>query len=291
MTLILGMNYGNDYFSAPFDHAQVTDDCARLKAGGYHHIRSSYPAFFGNMSGDAGYFIFRDLASWLVAEGMTVNWGGTIAYNPFTATNFSDYATFLTTVQAPWAEANGIAEFSIGNELELTVDGTTLTVSALQAALRSLATTISGIFSGPITYTAAAFADTITQWAADKGDIDNVGFNVYAGRALNVFTAGVDSVTAAFPSGGAYISEWGTFPGIGDQGQTLATMGLGNTQRLAYMKAQSILKPLALPRAYYFTFRSNPDLGNADLYSLFDGTSNDLRFGMAQGVGLGRLTA
>ena len=121
-----------------------------------------------------------------VARGFKVAWG--VSSDNTTITSAS-WPTFRQAIidAATWAQANGVSEFYIGNEEELHVDGTTMTVDQIQANLKSLATQVQGIFTrGNVSYsTAGAYyvngVSVMTKWHnIGRGDIDMLGWDVYA---------------------------------------------------------------------------------------------------------------
>src|SRR6185312_14248206 len=145
------VNYGWNPQSNPYDlspNGQVATDFAKLKAAGINMLRIIMVQY-----NDANaYMQIRALVAFAKSQGMIVSWGATLGGGSHTKNDFTNFSNFVVTVIAPWCVQNGIDEFSIGNEEELHVDGTTLTVAQIQAKLKVLATQVKGIFPRTISY-------------------------------------------------------------------------------------------------------------------------------------------
>lgn len=64
-----------------------------------------------------------------LAHGMYVIWGVSVPSTE-TATDWAPFKSYVTGTIAPWAKSVGLSELQIANEVELHVDGTTLTGAA-----------------------------------------------------------------------------------------------------------------------------------------------------------------
>lgn len=120
-----------------------------------------------------------------ITKGAQVIWGVQSGGATLTAANCSDYANAVKAA-AQWAQDNGIYEFSIGNEEEAHVDGTTLTGTQVITNLKALATEVKEIFTiGNISYSYAW--GYIDNWIAEgKGDIDLIAYNLQKGSETKV---------------------------------------------------------------------------------------------------------
>ena len=149
-----------------------------------------------------------------VAKGADMIWGLT-CMDTMTATHWATYRLDVLSA-ATWAQANGVYEFLIGNEIEQRVDGTTITVAQLIANVKSLATEVKAIFTnGNISYSTQP--DYLNAWiAAGKGDLDLLGLNLYLGWGTNpatydeaVFISRLSDLVSTFGTSGCYLSEFG----------------------------------------------------------------------------------
>jgi len=148
-----------------------------------------------------------------ISAGANVIWGVNSG-DTITSTNWPDFSTGVQAA-ATWAQANGVSEFLIGNEDEYRVDGVTITVAQLISNLKTLATTVQGIFTnGPVNYCTSPdfYADWIT---AGKGNIDKFGGNQYlCGNDYDpdyhdaLFIERLNDLVAAFGTGGTFLSEF-----------------------------------------------------------------------------------
>lgn len=196
----LGMNY---CYQTNTDVA-IDADLTYLKSYGINKLRVILP----DKEDAAGITAFRNVCLRAKLQDFFVTWGITQSATTLTAANFDSAYVDAVSTQAAWAQANGIDQFSIGNELLLYVDGS-LTYITLAAKLRTLATTIQAIFTnGDVVYDEVQGNGLITEWHDNGiGDLDKIGFNIY-GDAGNTFEG---YVTALYTNFGAnvYLGEWG----------------------------------------------------------------------------------
>jgi len=149
--------------------------------------------------------------SW-VSKGAKVIWGVTTNLT-ITSSNWAAYVTAVESAAA-WAEANGVFEFQIGNELELAIDEDTITQADLIVALKSLATSVQSIYTiGNVSYSLCDFLTVENAWiAAGKGDLDILAANIYKGGAEEAYDYAYQTrITALhneFGTDGFYLSEW-----------------------------------------------------------------------------------
>ncbi|MHB1376987.1 MAG: hypothetical protein ACYCXB_06120 [Candidatus Humimicrobiaceae bacterium] len=149
-----------------------------------------------------------------VAQGADMIWG-TNCDDTMTATHWSEYRLDVLDA-AKWAQANGVYEFTLGNEIEMRVDGVTLTVAQLISNIKSLATEAQAIFTnGNISYSTQP--DYLDRWIdVGKGDLDLLALNLYLGWGTGtanydeaLFISRLSDLVNAFGTGGSYLSEFG----------------------------------------------------------------------------------
>jgi hypothetical protein len=149
---------------------------------------------------------------------------------------------------AQWAQDNGVYEFQLGNEEELHVDGTTMTVAQIITNLKSVATEVKAIFTnGNVSYSMSWDNDI---WrATGKGDIDILGLNVYRGSEVGTFNDWWKEQISAnfdvFGADGMYISEFGLSSiNIENYSTDEAVQAAGITEMIEYIKALGIERAL-----------------------------------------------
>lgn len=155
------INYGYQSLkNGQYDMDQVASDLAYLKAHGYNCLRL---AFYGTNSS-----ITKTLALGAKQQGFYVEIGND--GNP----TASSYASGVI-AEATWAQANHIDQVSIGNEASK--DSTT------QSSLVALSCAVKQVYSGVVSYDTYLDPahDEIKAWAANRGCLDKLGLNIYAG--------------------------------------------------------------------------------------------------------------
>jgi len=187
-----------------------------------------------------------------VSKGAKIVWGITnFGGDDLTSTTWANFRAEVLT-QAAWAEANGVFEFQIGNEIENHIDGTTLTVAQLINNLKSLATEVQAIFtSGNISYTCES--NNISDWVtAGKGDIDIIASNVYMEDDLGnpePWQDKISSLVSGFGVNGTYLSEFGlSWSGVDVYSEDEAIQAAAVTEMIDYIKASG------MTRAFYFFY-------------------------------------
>lgn len=187
-----------------------------------------------------------------VSQGVNVVWGvsSTGAGNELTAANWNDYR-LASLDAAAWAEANGVYEFQLGNELEGSIDGTTLTAAQLIINLKSLATEVQAVFTrGNISY--SCMPGSLSSWiTAGKGDLDILAFNNYMGGLTfnDNWKNYINIAIAAFGSDGTYMTEF-----------SLSYISLDSystneeTQLAALNEMINYIKNSGMKRAHFFYF-------------------------------------
>ena len=195
-----------------------------------------------------------------VSKGAKYIWG-------VSSNQFDNPANIITTESWPifkqaildnaqWAQDHGVYEFQLGNEEELHVDGTTMTVAQIITNLKSVATEVQEIFTnGKVSYTCDA--NYISDWIiAGKGDIDILASNVYMGGTT--FNGGwktlITNLVNAFGADGTSITEFGpSWTSLDDYSTDEAVQAEAITEMIEYIKASGIT------RAFYFLWY-HPDM-------------------------------
>lgn len=247
----LGMNYGHQLSSSPYDISQAESDLSYLKSLGITYLRIAMPG-----STDSSTIPYcKDLCLRALAKGFSVLWG----VGPSASFDQSAWDTYLAYVPtlAQWAQDNGLTEFSIGNEAENRTSGTP-SISTVQSNLRTLATTCQSIFTrGPISYSVADGYKA--NWYGNLGDLDKISVNVY--DTSSAFRTACNAVYSNFGSQGE-ITEWST---------TLGYLTYNDEEKWTKDVASrlEIIKNSGILRAYYFCYRANGNLGvTADKWNM-----------------------
>ena len=187
------------------------------------------------------------------SHGLRSVWG--ISANALTSTTWVNYRLAVLDA-ALWAQNNSVYEFQIGNELENSIDGVTLTADQLVINLKDLATDVKKIFNiGKVSYSFGASAANIARWiAAGKGDLDLLAFNLYRGSVApfnSDWEGFIDDMYAEFTED-TYISEFNlSSTSLASWSADQATQRSGLTEMINYIIESGI------KRASFFTFYSD----------------------------------
>jgi len=214
-----------------------------LLANGFTELRIGLPDYT-----DATY-ITQTKAAIIraVAKGAEVIWGVCSGENIITDESWPDFrAAILETAQ--WAQDNGVYEFLIGNEEEMKVDGTTMTVTQLIANLKEVAVEVKQIFTnGNVSY--SCWAAKIDDWiTAGKGDLDILASNIYMGGEGsydNYWKTLITNLVNAFGIDGTYLTEFApSWSGIDDFSTDEAVQAAAVTEMIEYIEASGITRAL-----------------------------------------------
>ena len=196
-----------------------------------------------------------------VAKGANVIWGvgqwngiphGQPVFPPITAANWEDYRQAILDA-AQWAQDNGVYEFQIGNEEELHIDGTTMTVAGIITNLKSVAIDVQEIFTnGNVSY--SCWQSSIDDWrTAGKGDIDILASNVYIGGEGyydNGWKTRITNLVNGFGVNGTYLTEFApSWSSLDDYSADETVQTAAVTEMIEYIKASG------MTRASYFAWK------------------------------------
>lgn len=189
----------------------------------------------------------KDDAAYCVSKGFKVLWGLSSGIT-LTAANWSDYSDAILAAAA-WAEANGIYEFQIGNELEGKVDGTTLTVGDLITNLKTLATAVQAVYTiGKVSYATYTYNNLQLWKAAGKGDLDILALNWYQDNNFRVFKNVITEYYTSFGED-SYLTEFS----LSYRNIDYYTSDEKEQER-QMQEIIGFLKGLGMKRAYFFRF-------------------------------------
>lgn len=260
----LGMNYGHHLTSGTYVGATATAELDDIRSYA-RRVRVAKP---GYTVAAATITMCQDVCIRAKALGLITGWGLTAGV---TLTS-SDWAAYSTAVQAQaawWAANMGATdEFSVGNELELAVDGTTLTVAQVIVNIKALAVTVKASYPSMIVTYQSPATQRATWQTAGLGSIDKIGFNTYYGYEPTTggFSGSITNQVSGFGAA-AYVSEWSTANGYPDSAAEAEwDRNLGT--RLAILKASGIAA------GYAFAYRDGSFGVTANTFALrkTDGT-------------------
>lgn len=247
----IGINYGHQ---ATYDTTQTESDFTYLRALGVSRLRIAMPPYDGNLTDT------QDMVHRALSHGFYVVWGvatsGTV-----TATIWNAFKAFVTGTLATWAQSNSLPEFSLGNEIELYVDGTTLTAATVRADVRTMASTVkSGGYTGKVSYGTSILDTYKTPWISEGiGSLDLIGWNSYDTYAN--FNTQNGAVQSAFGNK-TYISEFGSSGG--------GYPDFNNEQAFYYDTARRItsMQTAGIQFGYFFCYRDGGFGMPADTFAL-----------------------
>lgn len=188
----LCMNYGHDgYVHDLSPNGQVAQDFRRLMSGGVTCLRIVYNGF-NDVQSEA-------LALFAKSHGFYVISGGEWAM--LDRSQLAQYRA-QAIQQAKWAQANGIDQFSVGNEQEARLSGISFSEWANEVV--ALAADLRVFYSGKVSYEASGYFPD--NWASvNLGSLDLLGLNLYGGYAFNAH--GLEENIAAHGASHVYMSE------------------------------------------------------------------------------------
>jgi|GEM_PF-3483161 len=240
----LGMNYGNSllgYVPSADQTATIANDLRNIRRF-TSNVRIALPDWnFPQAQID----LMRKVVVMAKAAGFRVSWGLTSTNTVLTAANWPNYQAAVVS-NAAWAQANGVDELFVCNELDHKHDAS-LTDAQQRSNIRSLATAVkSAGFTGATTLSIAQGSQT--PWYTEGlGDLDTVGLDLYE-PFPNLFKADLATFVSTFGNK-AYLSEW-NIANLWPQVQNLPDEQIAV---LVANRAQDIAAS-GIGRAFYFTY-------------------------------------
>lgn len=227
---------------------QQASDIDTLLANGFTELRIDIPDYQNT------WWLVDSKAAVIsvVAKGAKAIWGvSSNSYNnvdyTITAENWSTFRQAILDA-AQWAQDNGIYEFQLGNEEELHIDRTTMTVAQIIINLKSVATDVKAIFTnGNVSY--SCWQGSIDNWiTAGKGDIDILASNIYMGGDgyyENDWKTEIDNLVDAFGADGTYLTEFApSWSSLDNYSTDEAVQAEALTEMIDYIKASGIERAL-----------------------------------------------
>jgi hypothetical protein len=170
-------------------------DIAYFKRVGVKGIRPHMPAvdspWIVGVDSAGSFAFWRRCAKYFSDRGFFVSWG-IAGYNGFngagqmTATRWTEYRAIIL-AEAAYLQAQGINIcFEIGNEMESTADGSTLTVAQMISNLGTLATDVKAIYTlGTVAYSPWDYLGTTydTWISTGRGGLDFINVHPYCNSA------------------------------------------------------------------------------------------------------------
>jgi hypothetical protein len=242
----LGVNYGSDVvYDVPFRTSEVKQDIATI-AQVFSGIRIHIPP------PSTPQWVLNNIAvviGYAKAAGLQTLWGSTAnGGDTLTATNWSAYVTAVLS-RATLAAQYGVDDFTIGNEDEYRIDGTTLTAATFRSNLKALATSVKSRFNGTVSYTVSQ--NHTFGWISDgKGSIDKLGLNVYGSNTPYDPRYFIYILSTFYKAFGAsmYIAEFN----ITDDWTSLS---ISEAEKCRYLKVRiNYIRRLGVAQAYYFIY-------------------------------------
>ena len=248
----LGMGIWSAWFPEDFDSWVDT-----LLANGFTELRVDVPDYQNTE------WFTRSKAAVIraVAKGINVIWGvnSNKWNNPDYTITSTNWPTFRAAIlsAAQWAQDNGVFEFQLGNELEMSIDGTTLTITQLIANLKSVATEVQAIFTnGNVSYSCwQNVVSSLNPWiAAGRGNIDIIASNIYKGGSSDAYDLSyqdrIASLITAFGADHTYLTEFGpSYTSLLHYSTDEAVQAAAVTEMIDYIKASG------MTRAIFFCWR------------------------------------
>src|SRR5665648_573214 len=234
-------------FTAWHDH--INDYADTWLANGFTEVRGLYDyQDTVNVNGSKAAVIAGNV------KGLKFIWG--VSSNPtvITAENWVNFRQAILDA-AQWAQDNGVYEFQLGNEEELHVDGTTMTVAQIIANLKDVATDVKKIFTnGNVSYSMSW--DNEIWRATGKGDLDIIGLNVYKGSDIGTFDDWwKEQISDNYNKFGSemYISEFNvSATNIEYYSTDEAVQAAGITEMIDY------IKNIGIERALFYSWHDYP---------------------------------
>jgi hypothetical protein len=249
----LGINIGNDQIDegSPDPTVQNALDLPYLKTY-FTKVRVAIPYHLDT----DGVNLSKALVLAAKAAGFRVIWGVT-AGAVDTDANYNIWKNTSVPAAAAWAQANGVDEFTIGNEESWNASLGTLgtqTATDVRDDVRALCVSLRGTFTRTISYSDAE--GTILGWDGEGiGTLDRLGINAY--NTAENFGANIPYFQGLIGADKFYVSEWaaeGPYPSGYTDGKAYAD---DIASRLVALKTYDV-------EAYLFSWRLPADTVGSD---------------------------
>lgn len=215
-----GMNYGHHWtatvgVSNTYNPKTAEKEMRDIFRAGYGLIRIAYPTYD---SPTATITMCQSMVTIALNIGFKVIWGVCGHRSPVTSTTYAAHASYVTGTLAPWAQGlnNANLQISVGNEEELSVDGTTITIPTIESNLHQLLIDTKAIYTvGTVDYVTASTYRS--QWSALGIPTGcTIGMNVYYEWSPKGTFTGATAQMAGLFGTQYYISEYSTSNGYPD---------------------------------------------------------------------------
>lgn len=260
----LGMGIGGYGTISTSDVQKYYNDLNLIKSLGFTHVRvGSTDVTFGT-----AITVSQLMAQYAKSIGLFTIWGVTNVFT-LTASNYPNYDTSVQSF-ASWAQTNNIDQFEIGNELESTIDNTTLTQTGLITNLKATAVKVQGIFTnGNVSYGSTGGSTWVNNFISagitPGTDFDNISFHFYGANQNDL--AGFQSDAQRAYTGFSTNAECGEFNLVTDAGSLSISP---DNQEIQMNRRIAILQSIGYSKAYFFVLKK--DSSNCPLMS-DDGTT------------------
>jgi hypothetical protein len=189
--------------------------------------------------------LMRKVVVMAKAAGFRVRWGITSTNTTLTVSNWPQYQAAVVS-NAQWAQANGLDELFVCNELDHKHDGS-LTDAQQRSNIRGLATAVkSAGFTNKVTVSVAQGSQS-SWYTEGLGDLDTFGLDLYEPFPA-LFRTDLATLVANFGDR-AYLSEWNVvnlWPQVQNMpGEQIAQLVANRVQDIAAS---------GIKRAFYFTY-------------------------------------
>lgn len=253
----LGINFAQD-FNCYSDNAECIRQLTVLKDLGINKIRINiipWDAEFANIA-------FRDQLRLVATTAKSMGFYVSIGYkgNPLTAANQASFKS-AQRLGAAWAQTNNIDEWIVGNEEDLT---STLSASALRAALQDVCQTIkqtdgfTGVVSTAITTNVySAWAAEVATWSPYMKLDLHIYFAVGATGGAS-FENYATTVPAALGAGNVYCGEFGV-NGAAGNGRMSSAFGSDADWIREILRRMQLLIDNGWQSYYYFAYAVQGD--------------------------------
>lgn len=200
----LGTNYNGQ-------STQYAADFAYWKSVGLQSVRVNIPNYVYPYN-SATNATWRNCAVTVKQAGFYTIWGTTSTpHGALTSAMWQNYHDAVV-AEAAYCQSQGYIfdYFEIGNELDLSIDGTTITQTQLYTNLQQLYLDVKAVYSGLVGYTlSASYAVWAPYWTAGAGNFPLISINMYGNINLSNGTVNFLNVNNILAYGPTYFgSNW-----------------------------------------------------------------------------------